>query len=118
MEYLRGGSLKDLMCRLKEAKASLKTVHASRIIRKVLEAVAYLHSFDIVHRDLKPGTCFLTEGNIMFAKPNDMDSLKLIDFGLSEQYDSADILTEKCGTAIYAAPEVFNACQYTKVSWS
>lgn len=33
----------------------LKEFDASRIVKGVLEAVAYLHDFDIAHRDLKPG---------------------------------------------------------------
>ncbi len=53
----------------------------------------------------------------MFAKQNDIGSLKLIDFGLSAKYNGLDIatLTDKCGTAIYMAPEVFTNYQYSKV---
>jgi len=51
----------------------------------------------------------------MFAKKNDINSLKLIDFGLSAKYESTNILRDKCGTGIYMAPEVFTNYQYTKV---
>ena len=53
----------------------------------------------------------------MFAKANDTRSLKLIDFGLSAKYGTTEptSLTDKCGTAIYMAPEVFTNYQYSKV---
>lgn len=53
----------------------------------------------------------------MFAKENDFESVKLVDFGLSLKYNLEDSvsLTEKCGTAIYMAPEVFRDYEYSKV---
>jgi serine/threonine protein kinase len=51
----------------------------------------------------------------MFARKNDINSLKLIDFGLSGKYESTNILRDKCGTGMYMAPEVFTDYQYTKV---
>ena len=51
----------------------------------------------------------------MFGNVNDINSLKLIDFGLFAQYSETTILTEKCGTALYMAPEVFTNYQYSKV---
>lgn len=54
----------------------------------------------------------------MFAKEGDAGSVKLVDFGLSAQYNrkQAGELTEKCGTLAYMAPEVYSSYQYTKVS--
>lgn len=53
----------------------------------------------------------------MFAKEKDYDSIKVVDFGLSMKYnlDESAALTEKCGTAIYMAPEVFLNNEYSKV---
>ena len=52
----------------------------------------------------------------MFAKANDINSLKLIDFGLSAQYTKkTSTFTGRCGTCIYMAPEVFSNYQYDKV---
>jgi serine/threonine protein kinase len=52
----------------------------------------------------------------MLAKPNDTGSLKIVDFGLSARYSrgGALTLTEKCGTTIYTAPEVFANYEYSK----
>lgn len=115
MEYLNGGSVEDLIKASKKAGKKIDSATGSRIIKFILEAVAYIHSYDTAHRDLKPGKCTVTEENIMFAKKNDVDSLKLIDFGLSGKYESTNILSERCGTGIYMAPEVFTDYQYTKV---
>jgi len=122
MEYLQGGSLKELIHKAHEKGGTkLKDMDVSRIIKGVLSAVAYLHGFDIAHRDLKPGIFYYfayeMKENIMFEKKNDMTSLKLIDFGLSAKYAKTEAitLTDKCGTAIYMAPEVFANYQYSKV---
>lgn len=56
MEYLDGGSLRELIKNMyKKGNRILPSV-ASQIIKLILEAVAYLHSLDTAHRDLKPGT--------------------------------------------------------------
>jgi len=99
----------------------MKAKDASEIIKAILKAVAYLHTFDTAHRDLKPGIISSSLiDNIMFKKQNDISSLKLIDFGLCAKYGEkqASTLTDKCGTVIYMAPEVFNNYQYSKVPFS
>lgn len=44
-------------------------------MKGILEGVNYIHSKNIIHRDLKPV-------NIMIKDPNDLNTVKLIDFGL------------------------------------
>ena len=119
MEYLSGGSLMDLIEKAYCTEKRIRSIEGSKIIKAVLEAVDYLHSHEIVHRDLKPGIIFYYNciENIMFAKKNDIGSLKLIDFGLSVKHNSKEstLFTGKCGTVIYMAPEVFTNYQYSKV---
>jgi serine/threonine protein kinase len=109
MEYLNGGSLKSLIVNAYKQGQKISTCDASRIVKLILETVSYLHSIDIAHRDLKPE-------NIMFRKKNDIESLKIIDFGLSAKDVDDFSLTSKCGTIIFMAPEIFSNYQYTKVN--
>ena len=51
----------------------------SLLIKHILRALVHIHERDIMHRDLKPQ-------NILFADRNDLSSVKIIDFGLSEKY--------------------------------
>jgi serine/threonine protein kinase len=118
MEYLSGGSLTNMLKKISETNGKMRDKDASEIIKSILEAVAYLHNLDTAHRDLKPGIVSSSLiDNIMFKKQNDISSLKLIDFGLCAKYgdNQATILTDRCGTVIYMAPEVFNNYQYSKV---
>lgn len=49
--------------------------------------------------------------------PNDVTSVKLIDFGLSVEYNSlcTDYLPDlQCGTLVYMAPEVVSKQPYSK----
>jgi len=54
----------------------------------------------IVHRDLKPE-------NIMFKDPTRLDSVKIVDFGLSAICRKGK-LYNKCGSPGYVAPEMLN----------
>lgn len=56
---------------------------------------------NLMHRDIKPE-------NIMFHKKRDLDSLKIVDFGLTVQMQGKDHKYSKCGTPGYVAPEVAN----------
>jgi serine/threonine protein kinase len=48
---------------------------ASKIMKGILEGVAYIHEKSISHRDLKPQNILITDDHI----------IKLIDFGLGNQ---------------------------------
>ena len=59
MEYIRGGSLKDLLDRQGVKPLDLTTT--SKIIRQIACALDYAHSQGIIHRDIKPSNILLTE---------------------------------------------------------
>jgi calcium-dependent protein kinase len=61
-----------------------------------LKAINHCHSLDICHRDIKPENILL----------GDNGSLKLIDFGLSEQVKKNKKMSTIVGTPYYIAPEV------------
>ena len=104
MEYLEGGTLKDYINNKKEITED----EARIIIKQLLVALSYLHyTCDICHRDVKPE-------NIMFKNKNDINELKLLDFGLSsDSFESKNYL-ENCGTLIYMAPEQIDKMIYSK----
>lgn len=54
-----------------------------------------------MHRDLKPE-------NIMFKIPNNMNTLKVVDFGLATSTLVESYPFPKCGTPGYVAPEIAN----------
>lgn len=105
MEYLRGGTLKEYIQNNKES-ISEDTVRI--IIKQLLSAAYYLHNeCDVCHRDIKPD-------NIMLNEPNDINSIKLLDFGLSSDSFENKSFVDNCGTLIYMAPEQIDNYSYSK----
>ena len=101
MEYIRYGTLSQWIKKNKK----ISEEDASLIIKNIISAVSYLHNNQICHRDIKPQ-------NIMFSKENDLNSIKLIDFGLSVQNFDSLYNSDYCGTFIYMAPEEINKKSY------
>jgi serine/threonine protein kinase len=97
MELLRGGELFDRMVE----RGPYSEMEASRHIRKIGEALQFLHNKGIVHRDLKPE-------NLILVDKSDDAELKIADFGLSKIVEdvASSVMQTVCGTWAYAAPEV------------
>ena len=67
----------------------------------------YMHSRNICHRDLKLE-------NVMYESSSlSNNTIKLIDFGLSEKYTKNTQMSKACGTIYTAAPEVLTGKAYT-----
>ena len=82
------------------------------IMRKLIRAVQYIHEVGIIHRDLKPENVL-----IQIDKNTDqVDGVKIIDFGFAIQVNPQDVLYEGCGTPNYVAPEVLQGKGYDKRS--
>ena len=103
MEYIKYGSLKQWI----KKRDKISEEEASIILKKILSAIEYLHSKQICHRDIKPE-------NIMLSEENDLNSIKIIDFGLSAQNFDLLINNDYCGTYIYMAPELIEKKLYFK----
>ena len=94
MEYIKYGTLSKWI----KTHKKISEEEASTILHQILSAVVYLHGKQICHRDIKPE-------NIMLSRENDLNSIKIIDFGLSSQNFDKLMHHDYCGTYIYMAPE-------------
>ena len=98
MEYCKTGELFDYIV----AHQYLSEEESSVFFYQLINGVEYIHSKGIAHRDLKPENLLLTENNI----------LKIIDFGLSHEFDEENFLSTKCGSPSYASPEIIKGEKY------
>ena len=98
MEYCKLGELFDYIVKYKR----LGEDESSNFFYQLINGVDYIHSQGIAHRDLKPENLLLTEDKI----------LKIIDFGLSHEFEEEEFLKTKCGSPSYAAPEIISKPNY------
>ena len=90
MEYADGGELFDHIVKNKR----LAEGEAVGFMQQILSGVEYIHKNGIVHRDLKPENLLL----------DSRKRIKIVDFGLSNQYKTGEKLKTACGSPCYAAP--------------
>ncbi|KAH0477688.1 MAG: uncharacterized protein KVP18_003818 [Porospora cf. gigantea A] len=111
METCLGGELLAYILDGEKKGKRFSEAQVAKIMKQVLEAVAYCHSQNIIHKDLKPE-------NIMLHTPDNFDTVKVIDFGVAETFASGKYIFP-AGTALYMAPEVFNRrCGLKADVWS
>ncbi len=96
LEYLAGC---ELFSRIVKGGAYSER-DASIHIRKITQALQFMHNNGVVHRDLKPENLVLAEAKL--------DSeIKISDFGLSRLLRSDEhTMITVCGTKAYSAPEI------------
>eukprot|EP00760_Papus_ankaliazontas_P004720 PhM_4_TR12041/c0_g1_i1/m.53041/K16196/EIF2AK4; eukaryotic translation initiation factor 2-alpha kinase 4 len=116
MEYCKESTLRTIIeeGRLRDEK------HIWSVFRQILSCVEYLHKRDIIHRDLKPDNVFFGHAEGMVKTTiddasndgNDVDDIKIGDFGLARQLGTANSAHEiellglsHKGTEVYMAPE-------------
>jgi serine/threonine protein kinase len=92
MEYVDGMTLAEFLA------TSPSVNEKKRILRELLDAVAFIHSHQVVHNDLKPENILITRNG---------HSVKLIDFGYADCDFSVDKATG--GTKSYASPELLES---------
>ena len=108
MEYIPGGNLFKI---ISNKKINFAEKDINEIMLYLMKAILFLHHNGIIHRDIKPE-------NILFSIKGEYSSLKLIDFGLSTNFNSK---REKysVGTPYYMSPEMLEGKYYFKSDmWS
>ncbi len=96
MPYIAGESLRAKLAR----EGELPVGEATKILREVVDALAYAHKSGVVHRDIKPDNVLLSEGHAVVT-----------DFGVAKAVtassgkSSLTSLGVALGTPAYMAPE-------------
>jgi serine/threonine protein kinase len=93
LEYIDGGSLKDLL----DQQHKLPFLLAVYVVGQIAQGLWYAHQNQIIHRDIKPANIMLTKGG----------GVKITDFGLAYAQESLGITDPGTfvGTPAYLAPE-------------
>ena len=63
-------------------------------MKAILQGLKHLHQYDFIHRDLKPS-------NLVIEDLNNLETIKLVDFGLAIKYQTKSGIDENCGTLVY-----------------
>ncbi len=95
MPYIAGESLRARLIR----QGELPVAEAVRIVRELVDALAYAHRNGVVHRDIKPENVLMSEGHAVVT-----------DFGVAKAVSSSSggqltSLGLALGTPAYMAPE-------------
>ena len=95
LEYYSGGNLFDRILQ----DRNFSEQKAACIMKSLLSAVSYFHSFKICHRDLNPENC-------LYISTDPNSDIKIIDFGLSSITNETEALHDVKGSPHYMSPEM------------
>ncbi|KAG0049183.1 NUAK SNF1-like kinase 1 [Gryganskiella cystojenkinii] len=100
LDYASGGELFEFVA---DKRALSSEADIQFIFAQIVDAVHYLHENNVVHRDLKLENVLLEPRTGAPLRPN----VKLTDFGLAKIIEpDSPLLTTRCGSEDYAAPEI------------
>ena len=97
MRYAVGGDLGRYI----RKEGPLAEDLVKRTVKKILEALEYIHGMGIVHCDIKPANIFITGTDYTG------DNVVLADFGLAVELNEYGYFNERQGTLDCAAEELF-----------
>lgn len=95
LEYCDGGDFGD---KVLERGEQMREPEAAYWVKQMLAAVSFMHSRRVCHRDVKLDNFLVAQGN----------RLKLADLGFAVEIPEGAVLTERCGTPSFMAPEVYS----------
>ena len=101
MEYIKGKELIKYI----SSNSKLTEEESCFFFRQIISAIEYLHKLKIAHRDIKPENMIIE---------NESKIIKLVDFGLSNYYNTKnELLSSACGSPSYAPPEMLSGKKYS-----
>lgn len=93
MEYIHGGSLRQLI----EKQQRLQASEAMKILKQIAAALDYAHARNVIHRDVSPGNILIEQAT---------GRALLTDFGIARQPEQSITVTQHImGTPGFASPE-------------
>ncbi len=98
MPYIEGESLRAKL----EREVELPVGEALKILREVVDALAYAHRHEVVHRDIKPDNVLLSEGH---AVVTDFGVAKAVSASSGDTSSGLTSLGVALGTPAYMSPE-------------
>ncbi|KAI8093325.1 kinase-like domain-containing protein [Halteromyces radiatus] len=111
LEYAKGVELFDFVQQLHQRLHAMDEKVDENLVKQIflqlVHVVKWMHKHNIVHRDLK------LENILIHMNERHEPSLKVTDFGLARVIDpDSPILTTRCGSEDYAAPEIVQSKGY------
>ena len=97
MKYAEQGSLSKFSF---DGSGSLDEESIRTIMAQLLLAMDLMHRKEIIHRDLKPD-------NILIMDKEDL-MVCISDLGMACRANDLSLISQRCGTPSYVAPEVLN----------
>ena len=106
MEWIKGGTLRDILDRRKSEGRPFSLEEASIVISQLASALEYAHQFT-VHRDIKPENILIESSQEHQEVISKSISIKLTDFGIAKMLSPSKFTTTSInmGTPYYMAPE-------------
>eukprot|EP00439_Symbiodinium_sp_Y106_P078736 s1554_g17.t1 len=110
IDLCSGGTLKKWIVNRYEESVSKMPVYmapskylVASCLWQILDAIRYLHERGFVHRDVKPE-------NLLVQKTSYRPQLLLADFNVATAFQRGELMTQRCGSPGYMAPEVVKGC--------
>ena len=105
LELMERGNLLEVLDHSQKNNWKLTNKDFATMTKQVVRALNYMHKENVIHRDLK------LENVMVDIEPNENGKpelvLKVTDFGFSKVLETDAKETNKLGTTLYMAPELF-----------
>lgn len=101
MDYIAGGTLRDLLA----AQKTLPAAEALTLTAQIFDGLTEAHRLQVIHRDIKPDNVLLSEP----WEPGQTETVRVTDFGIASVVSARQRQTSgMLGTPQYMAPEIIS----------